>query len=631
MCGISAIYEFDNNIFSSEKMLEQMNVSQHHRGPDGSGTYINANVGLGHTRLSIIDIELGQQPLVDSTDTVAVTFNGEIYNYKELKQELEILGFNFQTESDTEVIVNAWLAWNTDCVQKFNGMFAFVLWDKSSKSLFAARDRLGIKPLHWAISENNHLVISSELKALKKHCQIKLDINAQSIEDFLTLGYVIEPKTIYKNIHKLQPGHFILLNGDDTTVKPICYWNIKEFISDDLKQVDHDHLLTLLNESVKKRMLADVPLGAFLSGGVDSTAIVALMSEQASTPINTCAIGFDLSQYDESIFAELVAKEFNTAHSATNVSVNDLSLVDLLIDVFDEPFADNSAIPTLILSKAARRNVKVALSGDGSDELFLGYRNYQMLNFEEKLRHCFPNAIRKPLFTLLAKLYPTLNNFPRFLKAKSTLKALSLDSISSHHNSMCLADADTVASLYSFDFSHRLNKYTSLSYFKKMANEVKNLPALKQVQYIDFKTYLPSDILTKVDRASMSGSLEARVPFLDHKLVEYAVKLSPSVNLKKGKVKKALSETLKNIIPSFVIKRKKMGFTAPLDEWIRQIPLESLEKKILSEHLLSQNIFNVMHLKQLLSDHHKRKKNNGVLIWAILILEAFFRKTNTSL
>jgi len=631
MCGVSAIYEFERLAFSSREKLELMNTSQHHRGPDGSGLYINEYVGLGHTRLSIIDIESGQQPLVDATESIVVTYNGEIYNFKELTVELKALGYSFNTDSDTEVIVNAWLAWNIKCVDKFNGMFAFVLWDISSKVLFAARDRLGIKPLHWAITEKNSLVFSSELKAIKRYCDVKLDINEQAIEDFLTLGYVIEPKSIYKNIQKLQPGHFILIDESSNQVNPVCYWDLKDYISAEVKSSNDEELLKLINQSVKQRMIADVPLGAFLSGGLDSTAIVALMSEQSSSSINTCSIGFDLSKYDESNFAELVANEYNTTHSTTNVSVNDLSLVDLLVDIFDEPFADNSAIPTLILSKATREKVKVALSGDGSDELFFGYRNYQMLNLEEKIRDIIPAAIRHYIFPFLAKIYPRMNSAPRFLRGKSTLTALSKDSITSHHNSMSLADNETIEPLYSVGFKSKLQNYTSLATFQALADDVKENTALKQVQYIDLKTYLPSDILTKVDRASMAGSLEVRVPFLDHHIVEHALAMAPSLNLKKQRVKVALASAFKSVIPKFILERSKMGFTSPLDEWIRQISIESLEKRILSEHLLSQNIFNVVHLKQLLLDHHKRKRDNGVLIWAILILESFFRKNNKSL
>jgi len=631
MCGVSAIYEFERLVFSSREKLELMNTSQHHRGPDGNGIYVNEYVGLGHTRLSIIDIESGQQPLIDATESIVVTYNGEIYNFKELTVELKALGYSFNTNSDTEVIVNAWLAWNIKCVEKFNGMFAFVLWDMSSKVLFAARDRLGIKPLHWAMTEKNSLVFSSELKAIKRYCDVKLDINEQAVEDFLTLGYVIEPKSIYKNINKLQPGHFILIDESSDQVNPVCYWDLKDYISTDTKSSSDEELLKLINQSVQKRMIADVPLGAFLSGGLDSTAIVALMSEQSSSSINTCSIGFDLSKYDESNFAELVAKEYNTTHSTTNVSVNDLSLVDLLVDIFDEPFADNSAIPTLILSKATREKVKVALSGDGSDELFFGYRNYQMLNLEEKIRGIIPATLRRTVFPFLAKIYPRMNNAPRFLRGKSTLTALSKDSITSHHNSMSLADNETIEPLYSVGFKSKLQNYTSLATFQALADDVKENTALKQVQYIDLKTYLPSDILTKVDRASMAGSLEVRVPFLDHHIVEHALAMAPSLNLKKQRVKVALASAFKSVIPKFILERSKMGFTSPLDEWIRQISIESLEKRILSEHLLSQNIFNVVHLKQLLLDHHKRKRDNGVLIWAILILESFFRKNNKSL
>jgi len=627
MCGISAIYQLDKTSTACQTTIDAMNNSQHHRGPDDVGTYFDGYVGLGHTRLEIIDIDTGQQPLVDVTDSVVVTFNGEIYNFQVLREELKAQGYSFATQSDTEVIVNAWRAWHVKCVEHFNGMFSFVLWDKTSKTLFAARDRLGIKPLHWAITQSNSLVFSSELKAIQKHCDINLAFNEQAIEDFLTLGYVIEPKSIFKNIYKIPAGHYVLVDKHTENIATKPYWEIKDFFAEKTT-LDKKKLLELMNDSVQNRMISDVPLGAFLSGGLDSTLIVALMSEHSPNKINTCSIGFDLSKYDESSFAELAAKELDTEHSTTSVSVNDLSLVDLLVDVFGEPFADNSAIPTLILSKTTRSRVKVALSGDGSDELFFGYRNYQMLNFEERIRKIMPGFLRQPIFTFLAKVYPRLNNAPRFLRAKSTLASLSQESITSHHNSMSLADKHTIESLYSLSFKAQLKNYSSLTSFKKIASEVKHHSALKQVQYVDFKTYLPSDILTKVDRASMADSLEVRVPFLDHKVVEYGVSLAPAVNIKGSKVKVALVKAFKHILPKFVIERKKMGFTAPIDEWIRQIPIDTLERRLLSEPLLSQNIFNVLHLKQLIIDHHKRKRDNGVLIWALLILEAFFRKNN---
>jgi asparagine synthase (glutamine-hydrolysing) len=627
MCGVVAIYHHDQSFEFDEKIIENMNNSQHHRGPDDHGVFIGNGIALAHTRLSIIAINDGHQPLFDKTNTVGITYNGEIYNYQELRNELINLGYQFNTQSDTEVIVNAWREWQTDCVKKFNGMFAFVLFDKTSQQLFAARDRLGVKPLHWTKTNDNQIIFASEIKALKRHPDIQFDLNYKSIEDFLSLGYIIEPKSIYASINKLESGHYILLDQKtpDAFINQ-CYWNVKDFIHSETKNYDIEKIHQQLSLAVKKRMIADVPLGAFLSGGIDSTAIVALMNQLSADKIITSSIGFDLSQYDESYFAEKVAQHFDTDHATTNVSVNDLSLVDLVVDIYDEPFADNSAIPTLILSKVTREKVKVALSGDGSDELFFGYRNYQMINMEEKLRRFFPAKITKPLFTLLAKYYPKLDKAPRFLRAKSTFQALASDPITSFHNAMSLSNVETLNKLYSYQFKDKLNGYSSLKQFRLLAKEVNHLSPLKQIQYIDFKTYLPGDILTKVDRASMASSLEVRVPFLDYKLVEWGLGVNEKLNIKGKKVKQILAKSLKGLVPKFVLERDKMGFTSPLDEWIRQIPKETLEKRIFSEALIAQNIFNIRELKSLIAKHQSRTINNGVLIWGLLILASFLKR-----
>jgi len=627
MCGVVAIFHHDHLFDIDKSTVEKMNQSQTHRGPDGNGSYVSNGIALAHTRLSIIDLEGGQQPLFDKTNTVGITYNGEIYNYKELRSELINLGYEFNTNSDTEVIVNSWLEWDTQCVEKLNGMFAFVLFDKNKKQMFACRDRLGIKPLHWARTTDNQIVFASEIKALRKHAKIPLNINLKSIEDYLSLGYVLEPKSIYLKISKLLPGHYILLDQNSPEVfinEP--YWHLKEHINNNKKNYNIEDVHAQLSKVVQERMMADVPLGAFLSGGIDSSAIVAFMSQLSADPIITSSIGFDLSKFDESFFAEKVAKYFNTQHSTTNVSVNDLSLVDLVVDTFDEPFADNSAIPTLILSKVTRDKVKVALSGDGSDELFFGYRNYQMLNFEEKLRSIFLNKLTKPVFNLLATYYPKFDKAPRFLRAKSTFKALASDHITSFYNAMSLSDSDTLNKLYSYQFKQKLAGYSTLNQFKSLANEVRNISPIKQVQYIDFKTYLPGNILTKVDRACMANSLEVRVPFLDYKLVEWGLGLSEKLNLKGKKVKQVLANSLKGLVPNFVLERDKMGFTSPLDEWIRQIPQATLEKRILSTALVSLNILNINELKNIIIAHQNRTVNNGVLIWALLVLASFLNK-----
>jgi asparagine synthase (glutamine-hydrolysing) len=350
------------------------------------------------------------------------------------------------------------------------------------------------------------------------------------------------------------------------------------------------------------------------------------MAKHSQQPVKTSSIGFDLSAYDESYYAEKVAKYYQCDHVTTSVSVNDLSLVDKIVDIYDEPFADNSAIPTFILSQATKKYVKVALSGDGADELLFGYRNHQMFLFEERLRKVIPGFIRKTVLSGIAKYYPQSRFIPKLFRVKTTFEGLSNDRIDGYHNAISITSQKALQSIYSCKFQKMLNQYSSLHLFRKLAKEVENQDPLKQVQYIDFKTYLPGCILTKVDRASMANSLEVRVPFLDHKLVEWGLGISSSVNLSVRTGKKLMAKVFVNLVPAFILNRKKMGFTSPLDEWFRQIPLETLEARVLSEHLLSTAYFDVQGIQNILLEHHERKNNHGLTIWSLVIFESFLRK-----
>jgi asparagine synthase (glutamine-hydrolysing) len=627
MCGIVCWAKASGKVHSDLPLLKKMTRALNHRGPDGEGFHIDESVALGHTRLSIIDIANGHQPMVKNT--IAVTYNGEIYNFRELRTELEAVGYSFSTNCDTEVLIHGWSHWGDTLVTKLRGMFAFVIWDAASQDLFIARDRFGIKPLYWTVTDDGDLLIASELKSLKLHPKLNTDLCEEAIEDYFSLGYVIEPKSIYKSVKKLSAGHFIsvdIKNIEDLSEQP--YWRLQDYLSSEQKDVDSlkDEFQTLLNESVRIRMVADVQVGAFLSGGVDSTVIVANMAKHSQHPVKTSSIGFDLSAYDESYYADRVAKYYHCDHVTTSVSVNDLSLVDKMVDIYDEPFADNSAIPTYILSQATNKYVKVALSGDGADELLFGYRNHQMFLFEECLRKVIPTVIRKTVLSGIAKYYPQSRFIPKFLRVKTTFEGLSNDRIDGYHNAISITSQKALQSIYSYKFKQMLNKYSSLNLFKKLAKEVENQEPLKQVQYIDFKTYLPGCILTKVDRSSMANSLEIRVPFLDHKLVEWGLGISSSVNLSVRTGKKLMVKAFANLVPAFILNRKKMGFTSPLDEWFRQIPLETLEARVLSEHLLSTPYFDVQGIQNILLEHHERKKNHGLTIWSLVIFESFLRK-----
>jgi asparagine synthase (glutamine-hydrolysing) len=627
MCGIVCWAKANGKNHCDLPLLKKMTRVLNHRGPDGEGFHIDESVALGHTRLSIVDIANGHQPMV--TNTIAVTYNGEIYNFRELRAELEEQGFSFQTNCDTEVLIHGWSYWGHDLVTKLRGMFAFVIWDATTQNLFVARDRLGIKPLYWSITDDGDLIIASELKALTLHPKLNADLCEEAIEDFFSVGYVIEPKSIYKSVKKLSAGHFISVNInkiDDLLEQP--YWRLQDYLSSEQTDVDSlkVEFQTLLNESVRIRMLADVQVGAFLSGGVDSTVIVANMAKHSQQSVKTSSIGFDLSAYDESYYAEKVAKYYQCDHVTTSVSVNDLSLVDKIVDIYDEPFADNSAIPTFILSQATKKYVKVALSGDGADELLFGYRNHQMFLFEERLRKVIPGFIRKTVLSGIAKYYPQSRFIPKLFRVKTTFEGLSNDRIDGYHNAISITSQKALQSIYSCKFQKMLNQYSSLHLFRKLAKEVENQDPLKQVQYIDFKTYLPGCILTKVDRASMANSLEVRVPFLDHKLVEWGLGISSSVNLSVRTGKKLMAKVFVNLVPAFILNRKKMGFTSPLDEWFRQIPLETLEARVLSEHLLSTAYFDVQGIQNILLEHHERKNNHGLTIWSLVIFESFLRK-----
>ncbi|MDU0356379.1 asparagine synthase (glutamine-hydrolyzing) [Paraglaciecola aquimarina] len=610
MCGIVCWVRANGQVHTDDALFKKMTRSLEHRGPDGEGFYVNKSVALGHTRLAIVDIDNGQQPM--SRDTTVVTFNGEIYNFPELKQELETIGFVFETHCDTEVLLHGWAQWGSDLINKLRGMFAFVILDKLQNKLYLVRDRFGIKPLYWALADDGDLLVASELKALKLHPKLNTDLCEQAIEDFFSLGYIVEPKSIYKSVKKLAAGHYMEVDIDDfSSLSEQPYWVLKDHLNSDYEDVESlkHEFQQLLSESVRLRMMADVQVGAFLSGGVDSTVIVGSMSQHTTQAVKTSSIGFDLSAYDESYYAKKVASHFQCDHVNTSVSVNDLSLVDKIVDIYDEPFADNSAIPTYILSQATNKYVKVALSGDGADELFFGYRNHQMFLFEERLRKIIPSFMRNSLLSGVAKFYPESRFIPKLLRAKTTFEGLSNDKIDGYHNAISISAQKTLQTIYSDKFKRMLNKYSSLGLFRSLAKEVGEQESLKQVQYIDFKTYLPGSILTKVDRASMANSLEVRVPFLDHKLVEWGLRIKPKVNLGLRTGKKLIAKSFAKLVPSYILNRKKMGFTSPLDEWFRQIPLETLESRVLSQNLLSTDYFDIQGIHNILLEHHQRKKS----------------------
>ena len=396
MCGITGIFDTRDKRPVDKDLLARMNEVQFHRGPDAGGVHLEPGIGLAHRRLSIIDLASGQQPFSNENGTVVVVYNGEIYNFRELAKELTTAGYKFRTRCDTEVVLYAWEEWGEACVERFRGMFAFAIWDRNRNVFFLARDRLGIKPLHYALLSDGRLIFASEIKSLLVHPRMSRNIDPKAVEEYFAFGYVPDPRTIFQGVSKLPPGHTLTVRRGNALSEPTCYWDI-DFRDNGIRHEGdiEDGLIAHLREAVDIRMIADVPLGAFLSGGVDSSAVVSMMAQLSEKPVNTCSISFGDAAFDESAYARQVAQRYATDHQVEDVKPDDFSLIDRLAEIYDEPFADSSAMPTYRVCELARKRVTVALSGDGGDETFGGYRRYRWHLHEQRVRSCLPRVIER--------------------------------------------------------------------------------------------------------------------------------------------------------------------------------------------------------------------------------------------
>lgn len=626
MCGITGIVDLRSKRPIEPTALQRMNEVQHHRGPDEGGLHLSAGVGLGHRRLSIIDLATGQQPLYNEDSSVVVVFNGEIYNYQSLIPELEALGHTFRTRSDTEVIVHGWEAWGEDCVKRFRGMFAFALWDENRQTLFMARDRLGVKPLYYAYLPDGHLLFGSELKSLLAHGALERRIDPIAVEEYFALGYVPEPRTIFATALKLPPGCVLVARRGEPLPQPREYWDVRftSGVSIDAAQAQEE-LLSRIRESVKLRMIAEVPLGAFLSGGVDSSAVVAAMAGLTSEPVNTCSISFADPAFDESRYAQMVAERYRTRHFVDKVESDDFDLIDTLARTYDEPYADSSAMPTYRVCQLARRHVTVALSGDGGDESLAGYRRYRLHMMEESLRRPLPLALRRPVFGLLGRVYPKADWAPRMFRGKTTFQALARDSVEGYFNSVSVLRDDLRQRLYSNSFRADLGGYSAVDVFRRHAARAGTDDPLSLIQYIDLKTYLVGDINTKVDRASMAHALEVREPLMDHPLVEWLASLPSTFKLRGGEGKWLFKKALEPHLPSDVLYRPKMGFSVPLVSWFRGPLRTRVREAVLSERLLDTGLFERRALQQLVDQHQSGMRDHSAPLWSLLMFDAFLR------
>lgn len=630
MCGIVGIFDVNGQRTVNADLLNRMNESQHHRGPDEGGLHTEPGVGLGHRRLSIIDLSSGQQPLFNEDGSVVVVFNGEIYNFAELMAELQSLGHRFRTRCDTEVIVHAWEQWGEGCVERFRGMFAFALWDRNQQSLFLARDRFGVKPLYYALLPGDQFIFGSELKALMIHPGLKRDIDPLAVEDYFAYGYVPEPKTIFKSARKLPPGYILLLKRNDRKARLRRYWDISFQVSHDLTEWQaSQELIDRLREAIKIRMVAEVPLGAFLSGGVDSSAVVAMMAGLSQDPVNTCSIGFNVAAYNESQFSALVAERYHTHHNVDMVESDDYDLVDTLARIYDEPYADSSAIPTYRVCQLAKRHVTVALSGDGGDESLAGYRRYRWHMNEERLRALLPQNIRGRLFGFLGNAYPKMDWAPKFLRAKTTFQALALNSIDAYFHSVSTLNDGMRSRVFSSPFRAQLQGYNAVEVLRNHAQRAPEHP-LSAIQYLDFKTYLVGDINTKVDRASMAHALEVREPLMDHKLVEWFATLPPEMKLRGRDGKHIFKKSLEPHLPADVLYRPKMGFAVPLSRWFRGPLRQRIGAAVRSPTLGDTGYFNMEVLARLADEHISGMSDHSTALWSILMFDAFLRTLNSA-
>jgi asparagine synthase (glutamine-hydrolysing) len=622
MCGIAGLFHLETAKPVDPARVEVMTNAQAHRGPDGSGVWTAHGVGLGHRRLSIIDVAGSPQPMTSGDGALTITYNGEVYNYAEIRAELESLGAVFRTQGDTEVILLGYRQWGADVLARLNGMFAFAIHDARDQSLFLARDRFGVKPLHYVALADGSIAFASELKGLLANPAVRRTPDTRAIEDYFALGYIPDDASLVAGVKKLPAASFLHLKRGQPLPAPMIWWNIDFTKRAKGSVADLEaEMCERLRAAVTSRMVSDVPLGAFLSGGVDSSTVVALMAEASSSAVETCSIGFDQASLDETAYADQIAKRFATRHRKRMVGSQDFTAIDTLAAAFDEPFADASALPTLRVCQLARETVTVALSGDGADEAFAGYRRYKFQAAEDRVRALMPEGLRTSLFGTLGRHYPKADWAPQWLRAKSTFQALASDGAEAYARSVSVVPAEQRARFFSDAFTRDLQGHRAENRYIAAMKSAPARDGLDRAQYADLKIWLPGDILTKVDRTSMSIGLEAREPLLDHRLVEFAATLPANMRLRGGEGKWLMKKAMEGHLPNDILYRQKMGFVSPISAWFRG-PLAGEIEGLLTKSLLVEcGWFKVDVLAKLAADHRSGLGEHGRLLWQLIMLE----------
>jgi len=621
MCGIAGIFHIDPGRPAGAAEIRAMTDAIAHRGPDGEGFHVEPGLALGHRRLAIIDPAGGDQPMYNEDRSVAIVFNGEIYNFEAIRPELAACGHVFRNRCDTETVVHAWEEWGPGCVGRLSGMFAFALWDGRRQTLFCARDRLGKKPFYYAF-ENGRFVFGSEIAALAALPGFRLDIRAAAVDDFFAYGYVPEPGTAFEGVHKLPASSTLLLDRSGRPPQIDRYWAPAGRMVPCTEADAVAQLRAKLGNAVAARLVADVPLGAFLSGGVDSSAVVALAAPMLDHPLDTFTIGFEGAE-DETPYAAMVAERYATRHHVDQAAATDMiGGARAQAAVFGEPFGDSSSVPTLTVCRLARRHATVAISGDGGDEVFGGYRRYRWHRLVSGVRDHLPAGLRRAAIGRLAALYPKLDRAPRLLRAKHTLTELSLDAAEGYARTVTRCQHAQRHALYSPALRTRLAGHDPFAPLTAVMQAAHEADPLLQAQLADLATWLPGDILTKVDRASMAASLEVRAPFLDHEFLDWGLSLPTALKIGPGGGKHILKRAMEPLLPHAVLYRPKQGFSSDLAPLFRREPAR-VRGLLLGACMLDSGLFDAAALARLLDEHESGRSDHAQVIWLLLAFEGF--------
>ena len=621
MCGIAGIFHPDTGSAPEPAVIKRMTDAISHRGPDGEGFYHAPGVTLGHRRLAIIDPAGGQQPMFNEDRTVAIVFNGEIFNFETIRKELVALGHRFENRCDTEAVVHAWESWGPDCVTRLAGQFAFALWDSNSQTLFCARDRMGEKPFYYTYVDDA-FVFASELAALTAYPGVTRRLRPEAVDDFFAYGYVPEPGTIFDGIMKLPPAGTLLLDRSANAPRIARYWSAPTHTQPCTEAEAAPLLRAQLTRAVGACLVSDVPLGAFLSGGVDSSAVVAAAAPQRTTALDTFTIGFDGAE-DETPFAREVAERYATRQHNDRAAATDMiAAARTQAAIFGEPFGDSSAVPTMTVCRLARQHATVALSGDGGDEVFGGYRRYRWHRLVSGVRRHLPPGVRRHAIGRLAALYPKLDRAPRFLRAKHTLTELSLDEALGYARTVTRTQQAERHALYSPILRAGIAGHDPFARIRAVMDDAHDADPLLAAQLTDLATWLPGDILTKVDRASMAASLEVRAPFLDHELLAWGLRLPAGLKIGAGGGKHVLKRALEPLLPHDILYRPKQGFTSDLAPLFRA-QMSRVRGLLQGAVMLDSGLFDGAAIGRLLDAHGSGARDHAQVIWLLLAFEGF--------